>query len=202
MGVMDIFDKIRAQWDDPEFVKSLAQLDQEPISETIERVKRRERREKQWRITRRIILRVPLIVFLVLAGLRLFAADRHESPMQSVAFMLELAVLCGLNPLEKARGKYEQPKLWLNHKEFLQDEHHRIGQNIRLDQWASLMVAVAVAGVGMYVAPLLSPGLQIACLSVTGAAIIVLLVYVRHKISQLKRSRDSVAADLEYLLGD
>jgi membrane protein YdbS with pleckstrin-like domain len=198
----DIFDKLRARWNDPEFVQSLAKLDQEPIAETIKREKRRERREKQWRIARRIILRVPLMVFLALAGLRLFAADRHESPMQSVAFILELAVLCGLNPLEKARAKYEQPKFWLNRREFLQDEQHRLSKNIQLDKWASLMVAVAVAGVGMYLAPLLPPGLQIACLAVTGAAIVVLLVYVCHKISQLKRWRDKAAADLVDLLGD
>jgi hypothetical protein len=202
MGDMDIFDKVRARWEDPEFLQSLAKLDQEPISETIKRMKRRERREKQWRITRRIILRVPLLAFLALAGLRLFADDNRESPMQTVGFMLELAVLCGFNPLEKAREKCEQPKLWLNRREFLQDEQQRLGQNIRLDHWASLMVAVAVAGFGMYVAPILPPGRQIACLAVTGAAIIVLHLYVCRKISQLKRWRDKAAADLKDLLSD
>jgi hypothetical protein len=202
MGVMDIIDKFRAQWDDPEFEQSYARLDQEPISETIKRVKRRERREKRWRIARRIILRAPLVVFLGLAGFRLFVGDNRETPLQTVAFMLELVVLCGLNPLEKEKEKYEEPKLWLNHREFLQDEQHRIGKNIRLDKWASLMVAGAVAGLGMYVAPLLSPGLQFPCLAVTGAVIIVLLVYYCRKISQLKRWRDKAVANLVDLLGD
>jgi hypothetical protein len=198
----DVFDKFKARWDDPEFVKSLAKLDQEPISETIKREKRRERREKQWRIARRFILEAPLIVFLAVACFRLSATDGRESPMQWVALMLEFAVLCGLGPLEKARAKYERPKLWLNRRELLQDEQHRFGQKIRIDKWTFLMVAVAVAGVGMYVATLLSPSLQIACLAVTVAAIIVLLVYVRHRISRFKLLRDKAAADLVDLLGD
>jgi hypothetical protein len=202
MGVMDIIDKFRAQWDDPEFEQSYARLDPEPTSEIIKRLKRRERCEKRWRITRRIILRAPLMVFLGLAGFRLFTIGGREAPLQTIAFMLELAVLCGLNPLEKARGKYEEPKFWLNHREFLRDEHHRIGRNIRLDQWASVMVGIAVAGVGMYVAPFLSAGLQPACLAVTGAAIIVLQVYERRNISRLKRWRDETAAELEDLLRD
>ena len=61
------------------------------------------------------------------------------------------------------------------------------------------MSGVAVAGLGMCVAPFLSASLQIACLAVTGAAVIALQVYYLRKISQLKRTRDSVAAELDDL---
>ena len=195
---MDI-DKFRAQWDDPEFVKSYARLDQEPVSEIIKRMERRERREKRWRITRKIILRAPLVVFLGLAGFQIYVNDGQETPLQSVAYMIELVVLCGLNPLEKAQEKYQQPKFWLKHREFLQDENQRIGKNIRLDQWASVMSGVALAALGMYLAPFLSAGLRIVCLAMTGAAVIVLQVYDFRKISQLKRTRDSMAAELDDL---
>ena len=116
--------------------------------------------------------------------------------------MIELVVLCGLNPLEKAQEKCQQPRFWLKHREFLQDENQRIGKNIRLDQWASVMSGVALAALGMYLAPFLSARLQIACLAVTGAAVIALQVYYLRKISQLKRSRASVAAELDYLQRD
>ena len=64
------------------------------------------------------------------------------------------------------------------------------------------MSGVAVAGLGMYVAPLLTAGLQIACLAVTGAAVIVLQVYYLRRISQLRRTRDSVATELDDLQRD
>ena len=92
------------------------------------------------------------------------------------------------------REKYEQPKLWLNHREFLLDEHHRLGQNIRLDQWVSALLSVAIICVALYAAPFLSPGLRYACLGVTAAAVLVLQLYGRRKISRLKISRDDLAA--------
>ena len=195
---MDI-EEFRSRWNDPEFVKSYVGLDKEPTSETIKRMKRMDARDKRWRIARKILLRAPLVAFLGLAGFQIYVTDSQETPLQSVAFMLELAVMCGLNPLEKAQEKYQQPKFWLKHREFLQDEIQRIGKKIRLDQWASVMSGVPVAGLGMYLAPFLSAGLRIACLAVTAAAVIVLQVYYLRKISQLKRTRDSVAAELDDL---
>jgi hypothetical protein len=58
--------------------------------------------------------------------------------------MLEVAVICVLQLLDKAREKYELPKLWLDHKEFLLDEHRRMDRNIRLDQWVSALLCVAI----------------------------------------------------------
>jgi hypothetical protein len=48
----------------------------------------------------------------------------------------------------------------------------------------------------LYAAPFLSAGLQVACLAVTGVAVFVLHLVDRRKISQLKRSRDGLAAQL------
>jgi len=44
----------------------------------------------------------------------------------------------------------------------------------------------------MYVAPFLSAGLQIACFAVTGAAVLILQLYDRRRISQLKRTKDGL----------
>jgi len=192
---MDL-EKFRSQWDDPEFEQSFARLDQEPPSAIVERLQSMDRRAKRWRRTRGIIMRVSLLVFLVLAFLQLYVKDSREVPLQTAAFMLEVAVFCGLQLLDKAREKYQLPKLWLDHREFLLDEHRRMDRNIRLDQWASALLCVAIACVGLYAAPFLSAGLQVACLAVTGSAVFVLHLVDRRKISQLKRSRDGLAAQL------
>jgi anti-sigma-K factor RskA len=192
---MDL-EKFRSQWDDPEFEQSFARLDQEPPSAIVKRLKSMDGRAKRWRRTRRIITGASLMVVLVLAVLQLFVKDSREAPLQTVAFMLEMAVLLVLQLLDKAREKYELPKLWLDHREFLLDEHRRMGRNIRLDQWASALLCVAITCVGLYAAPFLSAGLQVACLAVTGAAVFVLQLYDRRKISRLERSRDGLAAQL------
>jgi hypothetical protein len=198
MGVMDI-DKFRSQWDDPKFEQSYAQLDQEPPSEIIQRMKIKHLRDDLWHRIHQIILKASLLVILALATFMIYVTDSRETPLQSGAFILELAVFCGMQLLDKARKKYVQAKLWLAPREFLLDEHRRIAKNIRLDQWVSALLSIAVACAGMYAAPFLSAGLKLACLAVTGAAIIVLQVYDHRRISQLKRSRDNLAAQLDDL---
>jgi hypothetical protein len=89
--------------------------------------------------------------------------------------------------------------MWLPHKEFLLDEHHRMGRNIRVDQWTSALLGVAVACAGLYAIPFLSAGPKLACLAVTGAAVIALQVYYFRRISLHKQMRDSVAAELDDL---
>jgi hypothetical protein len=118
--------------------------------------------------------------------------------------MLRIARICQCRRqlLDKARGKYEQPKMWLATKEFLPDEHRRMVQNIRFDRWTSALLGIAVACAGLYAAPFLSAGPKLACLVVTGAAVIVLQVYCFHRISQLKASRDGLAPQLDDLLRD
>ncbi len=98
--------------------------------------------------------------------------------------------------MDKARERYELPKFWLSPGEFLLDEHHRIDRYIRLDQWVSALLCVAIACVALYAAPFLSAGLQVACLALTAAAVPVLHLYHRRRISELKRSRDALAAQL------
>ena len=68
------------------------------------------------------------------------------------------------------------------------------GQNIRLDQWVSALLSIAIICVALYAAPLLSAGLRYACFGVTVAAVLVLQPYDRRKISRLKISRDDLAA--------
>ena len=196
---MDI-EKFRSQWEDPEFERSFAQLDQEPPSAIVKRLQRMHEHARRWRRIRRIIQRAPFAVFLGLALLRLYIVGGVEPPLQTVAFILEMAALFGLNLVDKAREKYEVQKLWLSLREFIQDEHRRMNGNIRLDQWTSVLLSVAVACVGRYAAPLLSAGPRLACLAVTGAAVIVLQLYECRKISRLKRSRDSLAAQLDDML--
>jgi hypothetical protein len=196
---MDL-DKFRSQWDDAEFEQSFARLDQEPPLTVVKRLKSMDGRAKRWCRTRRIIMTASVLVFLGLAAVRLFVTDSREAPLQTVAFMLEMLVLCGLQMLDKARERYELPKFWLDHREFLLDEHRRMDRNIRLDQWASALLCAAIICLALYAAPFLSGGLQVACLVVTGAAVFVLQLYDRRKISQLKRSRDSLAAQLGDLL--
>jgi hypothetical protein len=198
---MDL-DKFRSQWDDPEFEQSFARLDQEPPSAIVERLKSMDGRAKRWRRTQQIIMRASLLVLLVLAALRLFFKDSREVPLQTVAFMLEMAVIFVLQLLDKAREKYELPKLWLDHREFLLDEHRRMDRNIRLDQWVSALLCVAIICVALYAAPFLSAGLQVACLAVTGTAVFVLQLYDRRRISQLKRTRDDLVAQLGGQLGN
>jgi uncharacterized membrane protein len=169
---------------------------QEPTSEIIKRMKRRDARAKRWRRARRIAIGAPLLVLVALALVRLFATDIRETPLQTVAFLLGAAVTCALQLLDRAREKCEQPRLWLAPDEFLLDEHRRIGRNIRLDQWLSALLCVAIICLALYAAPFLSAGLQVACLGLTGVAVFVLHLYDRRRISQLKRSRDAVAAEL------
>jgi peptidoglycan/LPS O-acetylase OafA/YrhL len=175
---MDL-DKFRSRWDDPEFEQSLARLDQAPPSAIVELLKRRDRRAKRWRRARRIIVGASFLVLLVLAVARLFVTDVRETPLQTAAFMLEVAVICALQLLDRAREKSELPKLWLPPGEFLLDEHRRMGRNIRLDQWVSALLCVAII-----------------CLAATGVAVFVLHLYDRRRISELKRSRDALAAQL------
>jgi hypothetical protein len=107
-----------------------------------------------------------------------------------------MAAIGGINLLDKARKKFEEPKLWLAHREFLLDEQNRLDQNIRYDRYVSVLLSVAIAGVGLYAAPYFSAGLKIACLAVTGVVICVLQLHDHRKISQLKQTRDSQAAQL------
>jgi hypothetical protein len=90
--------------------------------------------------------------------------------------------------LDKAREQYKQPKLWLTCEEFLWSEYHRISRNLRYDRWTSVLLGAGVASVGLYLAPFLSAGLRIVCLSVTGAAVLAIQLYNYRKITQCKRS--------------
>ena len=192
---MDL-DKFRAQWEDPEFEQSYARLDPEPTSSVIERMKSMDRRDKRWRITRKIIVWAALLVFLALAVAGPFVLDIREEPIRALAFVLEMVVILVLLLVDRAREKYAQPKLWLSPDEFQLDEHRRMSQNIRLDQWVSGLLCLAIICLAVYAAPFLSAGLQGACLDATVAAVLALVLYDRHKISQLKRSRDALAAQL------
>jgi len=197
------FDELRSRcMEDPELEQLLAQLNQEPPIETVKRRLKMEQRAKRRRKISRIIMKASAAVLLGLAVIPLFPGHSREAPLQKAAFMLEMAALWGLQRVDKEGEKYEVPKVWLNVREFLQDEHHRIGQNIRLDQWSSALVCIAIACVGLYASPFLSRGLRIACLAVTAAVVLAFFIYDHRKIAHLKRSRDDIAADLDYLLRD
>jgi hypothetical protein len=134
--------------------------------------------------------------------IQFYARNSREAPVQTAAFVIVMVALFGLNLVDKERGKYKEPKLGLNHKEFLQNENHRIDQNIRLDRWAALLSCAAIAGVALYATQLLSAGGKLACIAGTGAALLLLLMYERRKISHLKQWRDSLAEELAGLLSD
>ncbi len=195
---MDL-DKFRSQWDDPEFEQSFARLDQEPPSAIVERLKSMDVRARRWRGARRIMMRALLLVILVPAAVRLFVTDSREVPLQTAAFILGMAAFFVLQLLDKAREKYELPKLWLDHTEFLLDEHARMDRNMRLDQWTSALVCFAITCAALYAALLFSAALQVACLAVAGAAVLILWLSDRRRIFQLKRSRDALAAQLRDL---
>ena len=189
---MDL-EKFRSHWSDPEFEQSFARLDQEPSSSVRDRMKAMDARERRWRRTSGIIMKGSLLAMLVLAALRVFGLERPEVTLQTVAFIIEMAVIFGLQLVDKAREKYELPKLWLNHTEFLLDEHRRLDRKIRLDQWASWLLSVAIACVALYAAPLLSAASRIVCLAAAAAAVVLLRIYDHRNIAQLKRTRDSIA---------
>jgi hypothetical protein len=196
---MDIFEKFKSRWNDPEFVRSLTDLDREPISSVIERMKRMDRRALWRRRIRWIILKGSLLAILVLACFQQFNKGGWEAPLQSAAFIIVMAAICGLNLVDKAREQYRKPKVSLPIVEFIRDEHRRTDRNIRLDQCASVLLSVAVACVGLYAALFLSGALRIACLTVTGAAVCVLQLLDYRRISQLKQSRDDLAVQVEAL---
>jgi hypothetical protein len=198
MSIMDL-DKFREQSDDPELEQAFAALDQEPTSAIIERMKRMNRLERRKRIIRRVMVRTPPAIVVGLAAFKFLVEESREVPSQTVAFIIELAVVFALNLVEKAREKYEQPKMWLAHKEFLRDEQRRLKKIVLLDQWNSVLVSLAIICLALYAAPLLLAGLRIACWIVTGAAVLALQIYERRKISQLKREREIVAAELDEL---
>jgi hypothetical protein len=195
---MDI-DKFRARWDDPEFAKSYSQLVHEPTADIIKRMERREMHEKRWRKARLFSMKASLSVLLGLSILWFFVKDRRETPLQSIAFMIEIAACCGLQLLIKKREQYERPKMWLDHKEFMLDEQDRMNKNIRLARWTSVLLSIAVACVGLYAVPFLAGGWKIACLVVAAAVIIVFQVYDFRRISQLKHSRNELIGQLECL---
>jgi hypothetical protein len=78
----------------------------------------------------------------------------------------------------------------------LQDEYRRMNHIIRLDHGAAVLLCVGVASVGMYTVPFLSAVLQFACWAVTAAAIVVIQLYERHKISRPQLMRDDAATQL------
>jgi hypothetical protein len=193
------FDELRGRFSKPEFKQLYADVCSEPRSAIIERMQRMDRREKRKRITLLILARTPFAIILGLEAVRLFVTESRSLPSQPVAFILELAVIFALQWVDKAREKYELPKLWLAHREYLLDEQHRLKKIIRFDQCNSVSVCLAIIGLAMYAAPLLSAGLRIACWIATGAAVLALQIYDRRKISQLKQERDIVAAELDEL---
>jgi Flp pilus assembly protein TadB len=140
-----------------------------------------------------------LAVLLGLAVLRFLIKGSQETPLQTVAFIIELAVFMALSLLDKARVKYKQPKLWLDQKAFMLDEQDRMNKNRSLDHWTLVLLSVAVACVGLYAAPLLSAGWRIVCLAVTGVMVIIFQAYDLRKISQFKRSRNELLEQLDYL---
>jgi membrane protein YdbS with pleckstrin-like domain len=155
--------------------------------------------EKRWRKARLIIMKGSLAVLLGLEILWFFVKDRRETPLQSVAFIFEIAVVCGLQLMIKKREKFEQPKMWLDHREFMLDEKDRMNKSIRFARWTSLLLSIAVACVGLYAIPFLSGGWKIACLAATAVVIIVFQVYDFRRISQFKRSRNELIKQLDYL---
>ncbi len=172
-------------------------MDPEPPSAIVRRLKSMDARDRWWRGARRITIRASMLVLLVGAARRFFdIGSPEEVPLQTVATYLELAVVFALGLLDKAREGYELPKLWLDHNEFLVDEHHRLDRNIRLDEWTCALVYLAILGAALYVSPYLSAALQKACLSVTGAAVLVLWLHDHRRLISLKRSRAALAAQL------
>jgi hypothetical protein len=192
-------EQFRLQWDDPEFAKSFARLDEKDIFGIIERMEGRERYEDQWRRTRRNILKGAVLVIIGLEALRIFFTDSREPLAQSVAFILEMAAIAGLYLVDKARAKWAEPK-GLTHMEFLRNEYRRLEKNIHFDRWSSVMLSVAVVGLGLYAAPIRSAGLRVACLGATAAAVCALQFYDQRKITQLKRSREELVQETEALL--
>jgi hypothetical protein len=190
-------ENFRLQWDDPEFAKSFARLDEKDIFAIIERMKERERYEDRWRRTRRIILKGAVLVIVGLEALRIFVTDSREPPAQSVAFILEMAAILGLYQVDKVRAKWAEPKQWPTHLEFLRHEYRRLEKNIHFDRWSSVMLSVAVLGLGLYAAPVLSTVLRVACLAATAAAICALQFYDLRKVAQIKRSRGGPMQETE-----
>jgi hypothetical protein len=193
-------EQFRSQWDDPEFARSFARLDEKEIFAIIDRMEGRERYEDRWRTTRRNILRSAVLVIVGLEAVRVFVTDSRAPLAQSVAFMLEMAAIFGLFRVDKARAKWAEPKQWLAHLEFLRDEYRRMEKNMHFDRWSSVMLSVAVVGLGLYAAPVLSIIPRIACLGATAAAVCALQFYDQRKIAQLKRSRDELMQETEALI--
>jgi hypothetical protein len=62
---MDIIDKFRAQWDNPEFEQKYARLVPETPEEAIKRMKSLRWRIKRWRPTRRIIIKAASLLPII-----------------------------------------------------------------------------------------------------------------------------------------
>ncbi len=69
-------------------------------------------------------------------------------------------------------------------------------RNIRLDEWVSGLLSLAIVCMAVYADPFLSAGLQETFMDAAVVAVLVLILYDRRKIYQLKRSRDALAAQL------
>jgi hypothetical protein len=195
---MDI-DELREKWNDPEYAKSFPELSQVPPMAMIRRKQKMHELAAQRRNKRRMMMKSCVAALLVLASFRLFHSHGKEARLQSVAFILVMAAIWGLQKLDQEREKDERSKVWLPFKDFLKDEYRRIDHIIRLDQGAAFLLCLGVASVGMYAVPFLSAGLQLACWAVTAAAIVIIQLYEQRKISRLKLMRDDVAAELKNL---
>jgi hypothetical protein len=196
---MDL-EKFRSQCNDPEFVHSFGQLDEKDIYSIIERMEGREKHEDQWRSTRRFILGGAALVILGLEAYRFFVTDSREPPAQSLAFMFVMAAIFVQFRVDKARAKWAEPKKWPTHLEFLRDEYGRLEKNIHFDRWSSVMLSVAIVGLGLFAAPVLPAVQRVACLGATAAAVCALQFYDQRKITQLKRSQDELMQETADLL--
>jgi hypothetical protein len=191
------FEKFKAQWNDPEFVASINRRFPEDPREIVRRMEKIDMRAQRWRNARRVLMKVSVGILLALATLRQYVSHSREARLQTAAFILIMAAIWALQMLDKKREKYREPQYWLDRVEFLKSEFERLGQNIRIDLLSSALLCIGVASVAMYAVPFLSAGLRFACCAVAAAAIAAILLYEYRRISDLKRMRNEVAADME-----
>jgi hypothetical protein len=69
-----------------------------------------DKRAGRWRSVRQGLIKGSLAAILCLAFVQIFVIDSPEQPLQTVAYLLALAAMVGLNRLDKAREKCGQQR--------------------------------------------------------------------------------------------
>jgi hypothetical protein len=151
-----------------------------------------DKRAGRWRSVRQGLIKGSLAAILCLAFVQIFVIDSPEQPLQTVAYLLALAAMVGLNRVDKAREKCGQQRFWLTPGEFLVDERRRLTQAIPLDRWTSVFISTNIISLALYAVPFLPAAARPDCWAAAGLAVVILQSYDCRRISQLKRMRDSL----------